>query len=275
MNAPSTPSTLNAYFFPRAHRTLIWQFVRRDIRGRYRGSLLGLAWALVTPLAMLAIYTFVFVEVFQARWAGSGPQAGNLEFALQVFAGLIVYNLFTEVISRAPNLVLEQPNLVKKVVFPLLVLPWVSLLAALFQFSLNLAVLLAAVAWTRGGIPLSALALPLVMLPFLPLLLGLAWFLAATGVYVRDTAPLIGMVMTGLMFMTPVFYSQKALPAWLQLPMQLNPPTVPIEQLRRILLDGLWPDWGSLGLYAVAAGLVAYLGARWFQLVKRGFADVL
>lgn len=268
-------SALTSYFFPRAHRTLIWQFVRRDVRGRYRGSLLGLTWALLTPLAMLGIYTFVFVEVFQARWAGSSPQAGSLEFALQVFAGLIVFNLFTEVVSRAPNLVLEQPNLVKKVVFPLLVLPWVSLLTGLFQFALNLAVLMAAIAWTRGGIPPSALALPLVLLPFVPMLLGLAWFLAATGVYVRDTAPLIAMSMTGLMFLTPVFYSHKALPAWLQLPMQLNPPTVPIEQLRRVLLEGLWPEWGSLGLYAAAAGAVAYLGARWFRATQRGFADVL
>lgn len=268
-------TSLATYFFPRAHRTLIWQFVRRDVRGRYRGSMLGLAWALVTPLAMLGIYTFVFVEVFKARWAGSGPEAGSLEFALQVFAGLIVYNLFTEVVSRAPNLILEQPNLVKKVVFPLLVLPWVSLLAGLFQFLLNLAVLMTAVAWARGGIPLSAIALPLVLLPYVPMLLGLAWFLAATGVYVRDTAPLIAMGMTGLMFLTPVFYSQKSLPTWLQWPMQLNPPTVPIEQLRRILLDGLWPDWGTLGVYAAAASVVAYLGARWFQVTKRGFADVL
>lgn len=264
-----------SYLCPFKHRTLIGQFVRRDVLGRYRGSLFGLGWALLTPIIMLGIYTFVFVEIFNARWGNGAAPANSSEFALQLFTGLIVFNLFAEVVSHAPTMVLEYPNLVKKVVFPIEVLPWAAVFTALFQFMLNLGVLMAAIIWMRESVYVTALALPLILLPFLALLLGLGWFLAATGVYLRDTAPLVGMLLTGMMFVSPIFYPASALPRWLQPFMQFNPLTVPIEQLRRILLEGHWPDWGPLGLYGCAACVLAFLGARWFQVTRQGFADVL
>jgi len=150
------------YFLPLHQRTLIWQFVRREVLTRYRGSLLGLGWAFLTPLLMLSVYTLVFRGIFKARW--SGGATGNFEFALQVYAGLIVFSLFAEVTTRAPRLVLDEPNLVKKVVFPLEILPWVAVLAGLIHLALNLAALLAVAAIARGGLPLSVLALPLVIL---------------------------------------------------------------------------------------------------------------
>ena len=263
----------HAYFLPLRQRTLIWQFARRDVLARYRGSLLGLGWSFLTPLLMLAVYTFVFRVVFKARWGAGGSD--DFEFALQVYAGLIVFGLFSEVVSRAPRLVLEQPNLVKKVVFPLEILPWVAVLAGLFHLALNLAVLLAATALSRGDLPLSIVALPLVLMPFVPLLLGLGWFLAALGVFVRDVGQITSLAVTLLMFLSPVFYPVSSLPERWQPWLLANPLTPVMEQLRRVTLEGLWPDWPQLLLHLVIASAVAWLGARWFAVTRNGFADVI
>ncbi len=261
------------YFLPLRRRTLIWQFVRRDVLTRYRGSLLGLGWSFLTPLLMLAVYTFVFRVIFKARWAdGAG---GDFEFALQMYAGLIVFSLFAEVTNRAPRLVLDEPNLVKKVVFPLEILPWVAVLAGLFHLALSLVALLAAAAIARGGLPLSVLALPLVLAPFVPLLLGLAWFLAALGVFVRDMQQVTTLLVSLLMFLSPVFYPISSLPSQWQPWLRANPLTPVIEQLRRVVLDGLWPDWPQLALHLAIASAVAWAGARWFAATRKGFADVI
>jgi lipopolysaccharide transport system permease protein len=267
------------YLLPFRLRSLIWQFTRREVLARYRGSLLGLGWSFLTPLLMLAVYTFVFREVFNARWpsnpASSATGSDNLAFALQVYAGLIVFNLFAEVVGRAPRLVLEQPNLVKKVVFPLEILPWVAILAAFFHLAINLAVLLAAALITHRTLPPTLVALPCVFAVFVPLLLGMGWLLAALGVFLRDIGQLIGMVLTALMFLSPVFYPAQALPDRWQPLMALNPLTLPIEQLRRVTLDGEWPDWLALGVYAAGSLVVCWLGAHWFAKTRKGFADVI
>jgi lipopolysaccharide transport system permease protein len=264
----------HAYFLPLRQRALIWQFARRDVLARYRGSLLGLGWSFLTPLLMLAVYTFVFRVVFKARWA-EGAGVGDFEFALQMYAGLIVFSLFAEVVNRAPRLVLDQPNLVKKVVFPLEILPWIAVLAGLFHLALNLIVLLAATAIVRGGLPLSLLALPLVLAPFVPLLLGLGWFLAALGVFVRDVGQVTTLLVSLLMFLSPVFYPVSSLPERWQPWLRANPLTPVIEQLRRVALDGLWPDWPQLALHLAIASVVAWAGARWFAATRKGFADVI
>lgn len=263
----------HSYFLPLRQRTLIWQFARRDVLARYRGSLLGLGWSFLTPLLMLAVYTFVFRVVFKARW-GDGA-AGDFEFALQVYAGLIVFSLFAEVASRAPRLILDQPNLVKKVVFPLEILPWVAVLAGLFHLALNLAVLLVAAAIARGGWPLSTLSLPLLLASFVPLLLGLSWFLAALGVFIRDVGQITSLLVNLLMFLSPVFYPASMLPEHWQPWLRANPLTPMIEQLRRVVLDGLWPDWPQLVLQFAIGLAVAWFGARWFAATRKGFADVL
>jgi lipopolysaccharide transport system permease protein len=263
----------HAYFLPLRQRTLIWQFARRDVLARYRGSLLGLGWSFLTPLLMLAVYTFVFRVVFNARWGQAGGD--DFEFALQVYAGLIVFNLFAEVVNRAPRLVLEQPNLVKKVVFPLEILPWVAVLAGLFHLVLNLVVLLAAAAFTRGSQPLSIVALPLVLVPVVPLLLGLGWFLAGLGVFVRDVGQITSLVVSLLMFLSPVFYPVSSVPERWQPWLHANPLTPVIEQVRRVVLDGLWPEWSQLALHLVIASVFAWAGARWFAATRKGFADVI
>ncbi|MES2949189.1 MAG: ABC transporter permease [Pseudomonadota bacterium] len=255
-------------------RSLLWQFARRDVLGRYRGSLLGLTWSFLTPLLMLGVYSFVFVGVFRASWPGS-PKGGGLEFALQVFAGLLVFNLFAEVAGKAPNLVVDQPNLVKKVVFPIELLSWVTVLSGLFHLLISVGTLLVVLVLVRGSVPVTALALPLVLLPFLPFLLGLGWFFSAIGVYVRDVGPVMSMVVSLTMFMSPIFYSVASLDAEWRFWMNLNPMTLIIEQVRTVLLQGLWPAWDALGIYALIACLFAVVGATFFQLTRKGFADVL
>lgn len=261
------------YFLPLRQRALIWQFARRDVLARYRGSLLGLGWSFLTPLLMLAVYTFVFRIVFKARWGTGGSD--DFEFALQVYAGLIVFGLFAEVVSRAPRLVLDHPNLVKKVVFPLEILPWVAVLAGLFHLVLNLVVLLAAAAYTRGSQPLTIVALPLVLVPLVPLLLGLGWFLAGLGVFLRDVGQITSLVVSLLMFLSPVFYPVSGVPERWQPLLLANPLTPVIEQLRRVVLDGLWPEWSQLALHLIIAGVFAWAGARWFAATRKGFADVI
>ena len=262
-----------SFFLPLRQRSLIWQFTKRDVLSRYRGSLLGLGWSFVTPLLMLAIYTFVFRTIFKARWEGGN--ASDFEFALRVYSGLIIFTLFAEVLNRAPRLVLDQPNLVKKVVFPLEILPWVPPLAGLFHLALNLALLLVATAVDRGGLPLSILALPLVLLPLLPLLLAMGWFFAALGVFVRDIGQIMPTVASLLMFLSPVFFPATSLPAEWRPWLNINPLTLIIEQTRRVVLDGLWPEWGDLAVYLALASLAAWLAGLWFQATRKGFADVL
>ncbi len=261
------------YFLPLRHRTLIWQFTRRDVLARYRGSLLGLGWSFLTPLLTLVVYSFVFRVIFKARWPGHGDS--NVEFALQVYAGLVVFMLFAEVVNRAPRLILDQSNLVKKVVFPLEILPWIAILAGLFHLGLSLVALLLATAVAHGGLPVTVIAAPLVLLPLVPLLMGLAWFLAALGVYVRDVGQVINLLVSLLMFLSPVFYPVSALPEQWQPWLRANPMTPAIEQLRRVALDGMWPQWGELALSFAVATVIAWAGARWFAATRKGFADVL
>jgi len=265
---------LQRSYIPIHSRSLLWQFARRDVLGRYRGSLLGLTWSFLTPLLMLAVYSFVFVGVFRASWPGT-PKGSGVEFALQVFAGLLVFNLFAEVANRAPNLVVEQPNLVKKVIFPVELLAWVTVLSGLFHLLISAATLLVVLLIARGGLPVTALALPLVLLPFLPMLLGLGWFLSSIGVFVRDVSPVMSMLVSLIMFLSPVFYSVASLDPEIRFWMNLNPLTLIIEQVRAVLLLGQWPAWGALGLYGVVACGFATLGGAFFQLTRKGFSDVL
>lgn len=236
--------------------------------------MLGLTWSFVTPLLMLGVYSFVFVGVFRASWPNTSKD-GGLEFALQVFAGLLVFNLFSEVANRAPNLIIEQPNLIKKIVFPIEILPWVSVLSGFFHLLISVVSLCMVLLLVRGGLPLTVLALPLVLLAFLPFLLGVGWFLSALGVFARDVGQVMSMVVSLMMFMSPVFYSVATLDSSWQYWMHLNPLTLIIEQVRTVVLQGLWPDWNALGLYALFSTLFAVLGATFFQLTRRGFADVL
>ncbi len=256
------------------HRHLIWQMARREVIGRYRGSVLGLLWSFFNPLLMLAVYTFVFSVVFQARW-GQGESGGRAEFAIILFAGLIVFNLFAEVINRAPGLIVSHANYVKKVVFPLEILPVVAAGSALFHTLVSLAVLLLAFALIHHSLPWTVLLFPVVLLPLVVLTIGLAWFLASLGVFLRDVAQTVGILTTALLFLSPIFFPASALPEMIRPFLFLNPLALVIEQTREVLIWGRVPDWLGLALYGVISLMVAGAGLLWFQKTRKGFADVL
>jgi lipopolysaccharide transport system permease protein len=259
---------------PWQHRFLLGQLVRRTVLVSYRGSVAGVLWSLAQPLLMLAVYTFVFGTVFKVRWWGTGNEHG-VELAVTLFVGLLVFRLLSDCLARAPNLVVEQAHLVKRIVFPLEILPWVALGGALFQFAAGLLILLVALPLVRGGLPWTAVLAPLVIAPLALMCLGLGWSLAAIGVYLRDTEQAMGVVLSALLFLSPIFYPLAALPAPYRPYLLLNPATFPIEQARAVLLHGRVPDWFGLGLYTLIALAVAWLGVTGFQRARAGFADVL
>jgi lipopolysaccharide transport system permease protein len=256
------------------NRGLIAQMARREVVGRYKGSVIGLLWSFLNPVFMLAMYTFVFSVVFKARW-GAGSGDSRSQFAIVLFVGMIVHSLFAEVLNRAPSLVLGNVAYVKKIVFPLEVLPVVSLCAALFHASVSLLVLLAASALMNGAVPFTAILVVPVLLPLMLLTLGLAWSLASLGVFLRDVGQTIGLVLIVLMYFAPVFYPVSALPAEFRPWLMLNPITFPIEQARAVLILGKLPDWEGLLVYTLVAALVAWAGFAWFQKTRKGFANVL
>lgn len=255
------------------NRGLIQAAAKREVLGRYRGSVLGLMWSFFNPMFMLLVYTFVFSEVFKARW--SAGSESKTEFALVLFAGLIVFNLFAECINRAPGLILSNPNYVKKVVFPLEILPFVGLLSALYHAFISLGVWLVAYVALFGMPHAPVLYLPLVILPFCLFIMGLSWGLASLGVFLRDVSQFISVVTVVLMFMSPIFYPVNALPEAYRHLLYLNPLTPVIEMTRDILYWGDVPELDVLALYWLATGFIAWLGFAWFQKTRKGFADVL
>lgn len=269
---PTSPMALGKSIW--RNRQLIIQMARREVVGRYKGSAMGLAWSFLNPVFMLSVYTFVFSVVFKARW-GIGDEESKTHFALVLFVGLIVHGLFAEVLNRAPALILSNVNYVKKVIFPLEILPIISMGAALFHTLISLCVLLAAFTIFNGYLHWTVVLTPLVFLPLIILILGLAWMLASLGVFLRDVGQTIGLVTTIMMFLAPVFYPITAIPEEFRPWIMANPLTVMIEQAREVLIWGRLPDWTGLGTYTLVATVIAWAGYAWFQRTRKGFADVL
>ncbi len=257
----------------RVHRDLMHNLIRREVVGRYRGSVLGLLWSFFNPVLMLATYTFVFSVVFKARWlAGSDSRT---EFALVLFAGLMLYNFFAECVTRAPGVILTNTNYVKKVVFPLEILPVVIMGSAFFHFLVSLFVWLIFYLIFFGLPPPSGVLLVILLFPFILMTLGLSWFLASIGVYLRDVSQVITLATSALMFLSPIFYPITALPEDYRWLLQINPLTFIIEQARDVMIWGNGPDWSGLAFYTLLAAMIAWGGFAWFQKTRKGFADVL
>jgi lipopolysaccharide transport system permease protein len=255
------------------HRRLALTLVRREVAGRYRGSFMGIIWSLLQPLMMLGVYTFVFGVVFQSRWGtGGGSKAG---FALTLFSGLLVFNIFADCVTRAPSLIVVNTNFVKKVMFPLEILPWVTMGAALFHAAVNFLVWLAFYLVIVGPPHPTVLLLPIVVLPCVLFTMGLSWMLAALGVYLRDVTQIVGIVVTALMFLSPIFYPSASLPETYRRLIFLNPLTPAVEQVRDILMWGTLPSRLVFAAYLGIGMVVAWLGFAWFPKTRKGFADVL
>lgn len=255
------------------NRSLISQMTKREVIGRYRGSVMGLAWSFFNPVLMLAVYTFVFSEIFSARWVGVDTGKGG--FAILLFVGMIVHGLFAECANRAPSLVMSNSNYVKKVVFPLEILPVITLGSALFHSCISLVVLVIAQLLITHTLFWTALLFPLILVPLILGTLGISWFLASLGVYLRDVGHVITVLTTVLLFLSPVLYPVAALPEVYRPWLQMNPLTYIIEESRSVLLFGNLPHWDSLGIAIAIGAAIAAMGFWFFQKTRKGFADVI
>jgi lipopolysaccharide transport system permease protein len=269
----SSMKSLWNYLLPRQHAALIWQFACREVDTRYRQSWLGPLWLVITPLLILGIYTLVFRHVLQLRWGAVAES--NLGFSLRLYAGLAVLNFFSDCVNRAPNLILEQAHLIKKVVFPVEILPWISVVASMVHLVIAFVLLLVLGTVNTGQFPVTALALPLVWLPLLPLCLGLSWLLSGIGTFVQDLGQVVSMALMVLLFLSPIFFPVEALPAEWRAWIWLNPLALIITQTREVLMAGHWPEWQALAVHMAASLGIAGIGAAFFRAVRPGFADVV
>lgn len=255
------------------HRSLTRELAKRDVLGRYRGASFGLLWSLLSPFLLLCIYTFAFGTVMGGRW----PQveSGSTHYSIVLFAGVIVHGLLSECLMRAPELVVGNPNFVKRVIFPLEILPWPMVMSALFHTAMNTVVFLVLRLLMDGQFTWSIVLLPVVMFPLVVLALGVSWFLAALAVYFRDVRQVTGVLSMGLLFLSSAMMPVQSVPESYRWVFQINPLTFIIDQARNVMLWGVMPDWAGLGLYLLAALVVFVGGWAWFQATRKGFADVL
>jgi len=256
------------------HDVLIRQFVKRDVLSRYRGSYLGVLWSLLRPLAMLATYTVVFGYIFQTK-LGDHPNQTKLDFTLALFCGLILFDFLGECVLRAPTLVLSNPNYVTKVVFPLEILPVMTVGAALTQLVISFIPLLVALMLAHGGIPLTALYLPIILVPLVLLCLGITWLLASLGVFIRDINSVVPVLLTIILYASAIFYSISRVPENLLPIVRYNPLATVIDQARNAVLWGAPPEWDRYGAVLVASLVLMVLSYTFFMRTKSAFADVL
>ena len=264
---------LGMYYRVWKHRHLVSLLIARNVEASFRGSLLGKAWTALVPLLRLAVYTTVLGFILKVKWPGH--QNRPLDTALLYFVGLTFYDFFMEAINAAPGMMLDNVNFVKKVVFPLEILPVAALGAALVRLAVTGAILLIFFIVIRGAPPLATLAIPLVVAPFGLLVLGVVWFLSALGAYVRDLKQVMGVLALVMMYLSPIFFPLAMVPARARAFFYANPLAFPIESTRAALFAGQWPNWLALAAYAIIAWLFAAAGYRWFLRVKPGFADVV
>ncbi len=257
------------------NRELLWQLMRIEAVGRYRGSYLGVAWALLTPLASLAVYTFVFTNVFNARWDTASGEQGLAGFAITLFTGMVTYNVFGETLMNSPFAITRHPNYITKVVFPLEILPVTLVGAAVFHSFIGMTIIAATLLLMNGTIPSTLLYLPVVYLPLIALTAGVSWAIAALGVFLRDVGHMAGVAVQLLFFMTPILYPVSALPEWVRPWMRLNPLATIVENFRRIILWGQPPEWPWYALSLLTSIVVMIAGYTCFMALRRAFADVV
>ncbi len=255
------------------NRELIYITTKQEVNSRYRSTILGMIWPIVTPIIMLTIYTFVFSTVLKVKW--SDDLGSKTEFAFLLYAGLIVFNFFAESITNSPNIIITKPNYVKKITYPLEILPVITMLTALYHTLISIGVWIAAYLLFLGMPKPTFLLLPIILIPIANIILGLSWILASLGVYFRDITQFISLVVTALMFLSPIFYPISILPEKYRIIFYLNPITIGVEVIRDLLFWGKITDPKILTIYWIYAVLIVWIGFAFFQKTKNGFADVI
>lgn len=256
------------------HRELLWQFTVRSVEIRHRGSHLGLVWSILNPLLMLALYVFVFGEIFNGKF-GILAYETKWDYAMGVFLGLILFHTVAEVMGIAPTTIISNPNFVKKVVFPLEIIPASSVAASVFHMLISLVLLLLSMLVLGSKFSFSMLWLPVIFLPIVLMCLGLGWFLGSIGVFFRDVNQVVPFLSMALMFGSAVFYPVHAIPAGAWTVMKFNPLLVAIDLARKVTLWHLPINPAQL-VYLFVVGILACTVGHWFfRRMKAAFADVL
>lgn len=253
-------------------RHLIGLMVHRDFIGRYRGSLLGAFWPLINPIGHLLLYTFLFSVVLKVKFNDGG---GTGNFALYLMSGLLPWGCLSESLSRSTTVILEAPNLVKRVVFPVQILPFVLVLSSLLSEMVAFAILFVAATVCLGKINATILFLPLILVSQIMFTAGLSWFLASIGVFIRDFRHIMALALSAWMYTTPIVYPASALPARLKFLLWANPMAGIVTDYRHVLLENKPPDWQLFGLYTTIAVITCFSGFAFFQRTKKTFADVI
>lgn len=253
---------------------LLFSLAGRDFKLKYRESILGAVWSVLVPLVMLGLYTAIFSTIFSARWGGE-PVVNKVDYAVILFIGLIVYGIFADTIARAPTVITTNPGFVKKVVFPLEVLPGVVILSALYNAAMECVALLMFLCFSSFGFHWEALLFPIVLIPFLTMVYGLALIFSSLGVFIRDFGQFAGLVARVMMYILPVLYPAKIFPEPWRSAMEGNPLAVFVEQMRALVLHGKLPEWSQLGVASVWSLVILAIGSFWFQKTRRAFADVI
>lgn len=256
-----------------SYKNLYFNLLKKEIEGKYKGTLLGVFWPLLNPLLTLSIFYFVFGEIFQVKWSGNAEN--KVDFALLMFLGLLLFNFFAEIVNQAPSVISSNANFVKKVIFPLEILMIVNVGAAGFTLIIAIFIWLIMFAVFAGDIKWTIIYLPLILIPLMAFCLGAAFVLAAIGAYIKDMGQTIGLVTTATMFLSPIFYPLDALPENFQNYLLFNPLTIPIESIRKISYFGKMPDLQLMLFYSFVAFMVLWAGIRVFQRAREGFADVV
>lgn len=251
---------------------LILSLARRDLAARYKGSVLGILWAILTPAVTIAIFTFIFAGIFGARFAAQGTP---WNYALYLFCGLLPWTMFQETVQQSSTAIVTHANLVKRVVFPLETLPVAQALSSLANQLFGTFVLLIAALILNRHLPVTVLWLPVLLIPQLVAALGAAWLVASLGVFLRDIAQGITLLLTAWMFLTPIIYPESIVPQKFRPLLEANPFTPLVRSYRRIILEGAPPDWYGLAYFAVFALLLFLFGYWWFAKSRRNFADVV
>ena len=277
---PNTPQPLSLQSFLKSlvlNWNLIVQISKRDVIGRYRGSFIGIGWSFLNPLLMLCVFTFVFSVVFNAKWglAMEGQEEGKGFFAIVLFVGLIIHGFFAEIITRSPSVIISNVNYVKKVIFPLEILPVTALFSALFHMAISLTVWLFVYVIFIGLPSWHVIYFPVVIAPLVILAFSISYFLASLGVFLRDIGQTMGLVSTVLLFLSPIFFPVERLPEVYQPLFMLNPLTFIIQEARGVLIWQQTPNFFGIFVYLITALVLFLLGYAWFQKTRRGFSDVL
>ncbi|MBX9670738.1 MAG: ABC transporter permease [Candidatus Obscuribacterales bacterium] len=253
-------------------RNLISLMVHRDFTGRYKGSLLGALWPLLNPLGHMFLYTFLFNVILQVRF---GKNAGTGDFALYLMCGFLPWSAMAESIASSTTKVLELPNLVKRVVFPLETLPLIVSISSFLSGSISIVLLILFAAFRQHGLHSTILFVPLIFIPHFLFTAGLSWFFGSLGVFVRDCRHFIALALSAWMYMTPILYPPERMPAHLQFLLWLNPMAGIITDYRHVIIEGQLPNFAWYAEYSLVSLVVFLLGFHFFYKTKHSFADIV